>query len=136
MLLRPRKFTFKTRHRSRKFIRPVTKLKLVYGQIGLKTLQPSRLYSKQMYQLKIFISKGSRRSSRTRRQCWFGAFPHFPLTKKFKGARMGKGKSKLKDWVAFLSPGVNIVEYKNLHYGRAFYFINQIKKVFIFNLKR
>lgn len=128
MLVRPRKFDFKTRHKSRKYQRPVTTWTLHYGQIGLKILHPSRLYSKQINRFKIFVAKGARRSTRSARRFWFAAFPHFPLTKKFKGARMGKGKSKLKDWVSRVSAGVNIIEYRNLHQGRATYFINQMRR--------
>ena len=40
---------------------------------------------------------------------------------------MGKGKGKVKDWVSVLPAGVNIVEYKNLRYGRSLYYLKQIQ---------
>lgn len=127
MLLRPRRFNFKNRQKLRKYNFPVLTTRLNYGQVGLKLLQPTRLFSKQMFRYKTFIKKGSKRSDKTGRKSWFAAFPHFPLTRKGKGARMGKGKGKVKDWVSILPAGVNLVEYKNLRYGRAVHFLTQIR---------
>lgn len=125
MLLRPRKFTHKNRQKKRSFFRSKIN-KLVYGQIGLKVLQPTRLFSKQMFRFKLFIKKGSRRSEKTYRKSWLIAFPHLPLTKKISGSRMGKGKGKLSDWVCTLPSGSNIVEFKNLRFGRGVYFCKQL----------
>lgn len=125
MLLRPRKFKFKNRHKKRSYLLPRVN-SLVYGQVGLKILQPIRLYSKQMFRFKLFIKKAARRSDKTSRKSWLIAFPHLPLTKKTSGSRMGKGKGKLKDWVCLMPAGVNLVEFKNLRTGRAFHFCKQI----------
>jgi ribosomal protein L16/L10AE len=39
---------------------------------------------------------------------------------------MGKGSGKLATWVAEISPGVIIFEFKNLRSGRAKYFLKQV----------
>lgn len=39
---------------------------------------------------------------------------------------MGKGKGKLAGWVAQLSPGVTMFEFKNLRTGRAKYYYEQV----------
>ena len=39
---------------------------------------------------------------------------------------MGKGKGKLAGWVAQLSPGVTMFEFKNLRTGRARYYYEQV----------
>lgn len=39
---------------------------------------------------------------------------------------MGKGKGKLAGWVAQLSPGTTMFEFKNLRTGRATYYYEQI----------
>ena len=39
---------------------------------------------------------------------------------------MGKGKGKLAGWVAQLSPGVTMFEFKNLRTGRALYYYEQV----------
>mgnify|MGYP006445494649 CR=1 FL=1 len=69
MLLRPRKFLFKNRQKKRKFINSKLTSKLNYGQVGLKLLQPVKLFSKQMFRFKLYIKKGSRRSDKTGRKC-------------------------------------------------------------------
>ena len=80
-----------------------------------------------MFRFKLFIKKGSRRSDKTRRKAWLSAFPHLPITKKIAGSRMGKGKGKLKDWGTMLPAGVNIIEFRNLRFGRAKYFLKQMQ---------
>ena len=126
MLLRPRRFTYKGRHKDRD--RPVTPrvTGLVFGDHGLQLLQPLNIVSKRLFKLKIFMKKGSRRVDKTGRRLWLNAFPHLPLTKKVIGSRMGKGKGKLKDWFSHTSPGINLFEYRNLRSGRAVYFLRQL----------
>lgn len=126
MVLRPRKFVYQNRQKNRKFIFPNLKYNLHYGQFGLRLLQPSWLFGKQMHRFKMLIKKGSRRSDKTRRKSWLACFPHLPLTKKVVGSRMGKGKGRLNDWISIISAGTNIVEYKNLRSGRAMHFLKQL----------
>jgi large subunit ribosomal protein L16 len=96
MLLRPRKFVFKNRHKNRN---PFTRSKvnnLSFGDTGLQVLQPLNITAKRLFRIKMQIKKGSRRVDKTSRKVWLNAFPHLPLTKKVAGSRMGKGKGKLK----------------------------------------
>ena len=95
MLLRPRKFNFKNRHKSRSLFSFPKNLKLNFGQQGLQILQPMNISGKNLFRIKIFIKKGARRTDKTSRKVWLNAFPHLPLTKKVSGSRMGKGKGKL-----------------------------------------
>ena len=126
MSLRPNKFKYKNRHKSRKIILP-KKNKLLYGHYALRTLQPLWVTGKQIFRYKIFLKKSVKRSDKTCRKIWFNLFPHLPLSKKVSGSRMGKGKGKLAGWVGQLSSGVNIFEFKNLRPGRAKYFLKQVK---------
>ena len=126
MSLRPNKFKFKNRHKSRSIVLPKPK-KLLYGHFALRTLQPLWVTGKQIFRYKIFLKKSVKRSDKTSRKIWFNLFPHLPLSKKVSGSRMGKGKGKLAGWVGQLSPGINIFEFKNLRPGRAVYFIKQIQ---------
>lgn len=125
MLLRPRKFFFKNKQKKRSLPKPKYG-KLLYGQFGLKTLQPLRLNNKQIFRYKIFLKKSVRRADKTNRRLWVNVFPHLPLTRKVSGSRMGKGKGKLSNWVANINSGVNIFELRNLRTGRAVYFLKQI----------
>ncbi len=127
MILRPRKFKHKNRQKKRNNFKIPTKTSvLVYGQFGLYLLQPTQLYSKQLFRFKLLLKKGAKRVDKTRRGVWFNAFPHLPLTKKVAGSRMGKGKGKLSGWVAHLKPKTNLFEFRNLRWGRARYFSRQI----------
>jgi len=126
MSLRPNKFKFKNRHKSRRIIFPKPE-KLLYGDFSLKTLQPLWVTGKQIFRYKIFLKKSIKRSDKTSRKIWFNLFPHLPLSKKVAGSRMGKGKGKLAGWVGCLPSGINLFEFKNLRPGRAKYFCSQIK---------
>ena len=94
MLLQPRRYTYKTRHkkRSQKTFKGQS---LHYGTTGIRTLQSFRFTGKQIFRFFIFLKKSSRKSDRTKRLFWLNAFPHLPLTRKAKGVRMGKGTGKL-----------------------------------------
>jgi len=125
MSLSPRKFTFKSRHKQRKFLN-FRKQKLAYGHFGLRILQPLWVNTKQVLRYKLLIKKASKRADKTSRKVWFNLFPHLPTTKKVTGSRMGKGKGKPEGWIAQLSPGVSMFELRNLRPGRAKYFFKQV----------
>jgi len=127
MLLRPRKFNFKNRHKSRSLFSFPRNSGLLYGQQGLQLLQPMNISGKNLFRIKIFIKKGARRTDKTSRKVWLSAFPHLPLTKKVSGSRMGKGKGKLAGWYGKLPSGINLIEYRNLRNGRGSYFLRQVK---------
>lgn len=141
MLLRPRKFKRKTTFK-RRTLTNFRKTNLHYGQYGLKILQPLWVNNKQIFRYKLLLKKAARRADKTSRRVWFNLFPHIPLTRKVEGSRMGKGKGKLAGWVAKLSPGVHMFEFKNLRSGRAKYYYNQVahrlpvKSIFIRPLVR
>jgi large subunit ribosomal protein L16 len=127
MLLRPRKFTFKNRQKSRSLFSHPKNSGLLYGQQGLQILQPMNISGKNLFRIKLYIKKGARRADKTSRKVWLNAFPHLPLTKKVSGSRMGKGKGKLAGWYGKLPSGINLIEYRNLRNGRGTYFLRQIK---------
>mgnify|MGYP003695152353 CR=1 FL=1 len=126
MLLRPRKFIYKNIFKRRSYPTPKNST-LQHGQYGLKLLQPVRLNNKQIFRIKLFLKKSSRKVDKTSRQVWFHLFPHLPLSKKVAGSRMGKGSGKLASWFMELPAGLILFEFKNLRPGRAFYFANQVQ---------
>jgi len=67
MSLRPNKFKFKNRHKSRRIIFPKPE-KLLYGDFSLKTLQPLWVTGKQIFRYKIFLKKSIKRSDKTSRK--------------------------------------------------------------------
>ena len=126
MLLQPRKFRFKSRQKCRSTLL-WRDTKLVYGDCGLKTLQPLRMSSRQIFRLKVMLKKAIRKPDYTRRAVWFNVFPHLPLTKKSKGMRMGKGAGKLNAWQSQMRGGVFVYEFKNLRKGRAVHFFKRTR---------
>ena len=126
MVLQPRKFKYKLKHKRRKInFRTKLKRNLFFGQVGLVLTKPLFINSKKMFRLKLFLKKAARRTDKTSRKVWVNTFPHIPLTKKVIGSRMGKGKGKLSIWFNKLSTGVIFIELKNLRRGRAIYFLSQ-----------
>lgn len=126
MVLRPRKFIYKSKFKRRVF-RSSINPKLSYGHIGLKVLQPLQFNSKYLFRLKLLVKKSARRSDKTRRRVWLNAFPHLPLTRKVAGSRMGKGKGKLSGWFSRTPSGINLVEFYNVRHGKALYYCKQVK---------
>lgn len=125
MLLQPRKFRFKTKQKGRSVLKWKSNL-LNYGDCGLKTLNPLRMSSRQIFRIKLILKKAVRKSDITKRKVWFNTFPHLPLTKKTKGMRMGKGSGKLNAWQSYLRGGSYVFEFKYLRPGRALYFFKRI----------
>lgn len=125
MMLQPRKFKYKTRHKLRSASNPSEPV-LKYGSVALVILKPVRISAKRIYRLKLFLKRSSRKSDVTRRAFWVSIFPHLPLSRKPKGMRMGKGAGKLATWFTQIRGGKHIVEFKNLRLGRAIYYGKQV----------
>ena len=68
MVLQPRKFKYKVRHKIRKHSFRKLNFKPNFGQAGLFLLQPLRLNSKKIFRLKLFLKKAARRADETRRK--------------------------------------------------------------------
>lgn len=131
MVLQPRKFKYKSKHKLRKFSHSSNLRNnlhvMSYGQIGLLLTQPLRLSSRNIFRIRIFLNKSAKRSDDTRRKMWLNTFPHWPLTRKPIGSRMGKGTGKLKTWLSYLPSGTILFEFKNLRIGRALFFTLQLR---------
>nr|APW82420.1 rpl16 [Laurentiella strenua] len=120
---------YKRKQKNRKFYtfkNPAHCENLKYGSAGLRILNVVHLSAKHIFRLKLFLKKASRKSDYTKRFVWFNAFPHLPITKKPTGTRMGKGKGKLDRWYSTVYPGIMLVEFRNLRYGRSLYFFKQL----------
>ena len=94
MLLRPRKFSYKTIQKHRSHINAKSAPTFSFGQISVFTKQPLFLTSHKMFRIKLFLKKSTRKTDKTKRYFWINLFPYLPLSKKVLGSRMGKGKGK------------------------------------------
>lgn len=127
MLLQPKFFKSKKNQKNRICKKFKTNKILKFGTTGLLLLKPLQLTSKNIFKLKLFLKKSSRKSDKTFRKYWLFIFPHLPLSKKPIGTRMGKGKGKLELWYTNCQGGNIFIELKNLRLGRSIFFFNQIR---------
>jgi large subunit ribosomal protein L16 len=74
---------------------------LMYGDFGLKALEPGWITARQIEAARRAIVRAVRR----RGKFWIRIFPDKPVTKKPAETRMGKGKGSVEFWVAVVKPG-------------------------------
>ena len=79
---------------------------LVFGEFGLKVLEPGRITARQIEAARIAMTRYVRRGG----QVWIRIFPDKPITKKPAETRMGKGKGSPELWVAVVKPGRIVYE--------------------------
>jgi large subunit ribosomal protein L16 len=79
---------------------------LVFGNIGLKSLETSYIKDKQIdaciKEIKRILGKKGR--------MWLRIFPHITRTKKSEGVRMGGGKGDVDHYAALVRPGTILFE--------------------------
>ncbi len=72
-----------------------------FGSYGLKSLDLSRITSRQIESARIAMTRHMKREG----MVWIRIFPDKPVTKKPQEVRMGKGKGAHDHWVALVQPG-------------------------------
>lgn len=79
---------------------------LTQGFIGLQALENGRITNKQLESLrKVLVRKLQKQG-----KIWFMVFPHHAVSAKAGEVRMGRGKGKVKHWVARVKRGDILVE--------------------------
>lgn len=79
---------------------------LVFGDFGLKALEPVWMSARQIEAARIAVTREMKRQG----QVWIRIFPDKPITKKPAEVRMGKGKGSLEYWAGVVKPGKVIFE--------------------------
>ena len=77
-----------------------------FGSFGLKSLEPSRITSRQIESARIAMTRYMKRDGKV----WIRIFPDKPVTSKPAEVRMGKGKGSLDHYVAIVKPGTIMFE--------------------------
>jgi large subunit ribosomal protein L16 len=77
-----------------------------FGSFGLKSLEPSRITSRQIESARIAMTRYMKRDGKV----WIRIFPDKPITSKPAEVRMGKGKGSLDHYVAIVKPGTIMFE--------------------------
>ncbi|MGE4551542.1 MAG: 50S ribosomal protein L16 [Desulfovibrionaceae bacterium] len=83
---------------------------IVFGEIGLKCLEPARLSAQQIEAARVAIMRHIKRGGKV----WIRVFPDYPVTKKPAEVRMGSGKGAPEGWAAPVKPGRVLYEVKGV----------------------
>jgi len=80
--------------------------KLVFGTIGLKSLEAGIINSRQIESARQATVRKLKRKGKV----WIKIFPDISITKKPTGVRMGKGKGQISHWGARVRGGTVLFE--------------------------
>jgi len=80
--------------------------RLNFGGVGLKSMEPAWINSRQIEAARIALNRYMKREGKV----WIRIFPDKPVTKKPAEVRMGKGKGAPEYWVAVIKPGTILFE--------------------------
>ncbi len=100
-MLMPKKVKFRKMQKGRMHGKAYRGSEIVFGQFGLKALEPGWITSRQIEAARVAITRHVKRGSKL----WIRIFPDKPVTKKPAETRMGKGKGNPEFWVAVVKPG-------------------------------
>ena len=110
MLLSPRRFKYRKQQKGKSVNRVSINSKynkrLLFGSIGLKSLESGRLTAKQIQSVKQVINKKIKKIGRLK----VNVFPQIPVSKKPVEVRMGKGKGNVDHWVFKVKAGTVLYE--------------------------
>src|SRR3990172_5659851 len=79
---------------------------IVFGEIGLKSLEPGEITARQIEAARVAITRKVKRGGKL----WIRIFPDRPFTKKPAETRMGKGKGNPEGYVSRIKPGKILFE--------------------------
>jgi large subunit ribosomal protein L16 len=115
-MLLPKRTKFRRLHRGR-FKGIATKSNtVVFGDFGIKALEPVWLTSRQIEATRRSITRYVRRTGKI----WIRVFPDKPITERAAESRMGSGKGTVSYWVATIKPGHILFEITGLEREAAF----------------
>ncbi len=110
MLLSPRRFKYRKQQKGKSVnrisVNSKDNKKLMFGSIGLKSLESGRLTAKQIQSVRQVINKKIKKIGRLK----VNVFPQVPVSKKPVEVRMGKGKGNVDHWVFKVKAGVVLYE--------------------------
>lgn len=98
----------------------IKKVKLNYGNIGLAVFKNIQFEFVYFYIIKKFLKYFFKFKYATKNyfKVWVILKANFPISRKSKNSRMGKGKGSFTRWIIKLSMGSTIIEFKNVNYFR------------------
>jgi len=109
-MLQPNRQKYRKQHKGRNRGLAFKGSSISFGSFALKSLEFSRLTSRQLEAARIALTRNMKREGKV----WIRVFPDKPITSKPAEVRMGKGKGAPEYWVAVVRPGRMIFEAEGL----------------------
>lgn len=100
-MLMPKRIKYRKQMRGRMKGKAYRGSEVMFGDLGLKAMEPGWVTARQIEAARRAIVRGMRR----RGKLWIRIFPDKPVTHKPAETRMGKGKGNVEFWVAVVRPG-------------------------------
>jgi len=100
-MLMPKRVKWRKQMRGRMKGKSYRGAEVVFGDFGLKALEPGWVTARQIEAARRAIVRAMKR----RGKFWIRIFPDKPVTQKPAETRMGKGKGNVEYWVAVVRPG-------------------------------
>lgn len=100
-MLMPKRVKHRKQQRGRMKGRAIRGSSIVFGEYGLKAMEPKWITNKQIEAARVAITRHVKRLGKL----WIRIFPDKPVTIKPAETRMGKGKGAPEYWVAVVKPG-------------------------------
>jgi len=105
-MLQPKRTKFQKYQKNFKDSKQGNTKSLIYGTIGIKSMDAGYLPSKTLETLRRLLTRKSKRTGKI----WVRVFPHQSVTRKPAEVRMGKGKGAPKFWIAKVAAGQILFE--------------------------
>lgn len=115
-MLIPKKTKYNKQFKNIKHGKTTRGSQIIFGTHAIKTLQETRLTSKQLEAGRRAIVRQMKRLG----YLWIRVFPQTPVTSKPNEVRMGKGKGSVDRWVAQVKKGQIIYEISGISTNQAF----------------
>jgi large subunit ribosomal protein L16 len=100
-MLMPKRVKYRKQFRGRMKGKATRGTKVDFGEVGLISLEPAWITSRQIEAARRAITRALKR----RGTVYIRIFPDKPVTAKPAETRMGKGKGSVDHWVAVVKPG-------------------------------
>ncbi len=100
-MLQPRRVKFRKAHRGRMKGNAQSGNQVVFGEFGMKAMEPAWITARQIEAARRAITRHLRRGG----QIWIRVFPDKPVSSKPAETRQGGGKGAVDHWVAVVRPG-------------------------------
>ena len=105
-MLQPKRVKYRKTHKGRRSGVATAGNTVLFGEYGLKAVEPFWVTARQIEAARITISRSLSKGGRM----WVRVYPDKPVTRKPAETRQGGGKGAVDHWVAVVKPGLILFE--------------------------